>query len=500
MIKTLDNKIINDFSKLKRTYRVLKICDSCSTESKPQWRHAKASREKWNKDLCGPCTRSKNHERIKTRYGRKIKAGIPGNYVFLWDERRKKYVGEHQLIWEERTGFKVAGTDIKIHHINGQKDNNLPENLCAVFGHADHRKLHARLEKIAFELVKRGVIYFNHDTCEYFINPSVKMSTAPISLGFEDIAILQKKAIVRSRTDVNITSEIMRNIVLNIPLIAANMSTVTNVEFCILLEKLGGMGVLHRASSNDLLEQWTSQIAQYNKLVAVSIGIGASQLDLAKKLIRANANIIFIDVAHGYCDPVIDLGRKIKKFAPDVHIVVGNTIHPGLFAESADFASAVKVGIAQGFACETKNTAGVTEKQFSAIQKCIMASKIYGLPMISDGGIREPADFVKAIAAGASSVMAGKIFASCPESAAQLSENGEKIYAGMASRFVQEQWHGHVKNDTPEGGIRYLPLGESAENLLKRYAGSLRSGISYAGCSNIQNFQDNVDFVIIGKV
>ena len=496
MIRTYDNKIINDFSLLKRTYKVTKICDSCGAKSNPQWRHAKDSQKKWGKDLCGSCSRSRDNQKIKTRYGRKIKAGIPGNYIMIWDDRRKRYVGEHHLVLEEMTGFDLLDFGWMIHHINGIKDDNSPTNLCAIPNNSIHRILHTRLEKVAFELVQRGVIHFCHDTCEYFIDPSVKLSTSPISLGFEDVAIVQKKSTIQSRSDINIKSEIIRDVEIDIPLIAANMNTVTNTEFCITLAKLGAIGVLHRASSDDLLEQWTKQIAQHNKWVAVSVGIGITQLELAKKLIRANANIIFIDVAHGYCNPVLDLGRNIKKFAPDVHIVVGNTVNPGLITESADFASAVKVGIAQGFACETKNTAGVTEKQFSAIQKCILASRTYGLPIISDGGIREPADFVKAIGGGASSVMAGKIFASCPESAAILNANGEKIYSGMASRSVQEKWRGKVSNDTPEGGTRYLPLGESVGNLLKRYSGSLRSGISYAGHSSVKEFRNNTDFII----
>lgn len=346
------------------------------------------------------------------------------------------------------------------------------------------------------ELIKKEIVIFDDDSMKYTINPEV-IDFVPQSLGFENVAIKQQKSEVKSRSDINIESEIMREVLLPIPLIASNMSTVTNVDFCILLEKLGAMGVLHRAASDEDLENWTHKLSQHNKWVAVSVGVGDKQFDLSKKLIRQGANIIFIDIAHGYSNAVIEIGEKIKQFSRETKIVVGNTTHPGLFQETEHFASAVKVGIAQGAACETKNTAGVTEKQYSSIKKCSVVSKKYGLPMISDGGIREPADFVKAIGAGASGVMAGKIFAACPESAALLNENGEKIYAGMASRYVQEKWHGFVKNDAPEGGVRYLRLGESAENLVRRYAGSLKSGISYSGAQTIKDFQNKVQFVNI---
>ena len=169
--------------------------------------------------------------------------------------------------------------------------------------------------------------------------------------------------------------------------------------------------------------------------------------------------------------------------------------------EVNDFADAVKVGIAQGFACETKNTAGCTEKQFSAVLKFKELSKSLGLPIISDGGIREPADFTKAIAAGANSVMAGSIFAACPESAGEIHYFGDvpkKLYAGMASEHVQTIWKGGLKEGTcSEGGVRYLNIGSSLEDLMKRYQGALRSGITYSGADDVKSLQEKVEFIQI---
>lgn len=503
MIKTLDGKEIINFDQLKVSQRLKKICDSCGSESTPQWRHIKESRDKWNKDLCKICSKTKNNQLPKIRYGRKLKHGKEGDYIMLWDENRKRYIAEHQLVVEDTTGFAMVGTKWRIHHIDGIKNNNDFNNLYPTRNDKEHKKLHAQLQEMAFELVRRNILFFDRFKGAYFINPIIENSTMPQSLGFEDVAIIQQKSICNSRLDVKIKSEIIRNIYLDIPLIASNMSTVTNSDFCIQLEKLGSMGVLHRAAPNNILEEETQKIAKENKLVAVSIGIGHSQFDLSKKLIKLGANIIFIDVAHGYCDPVIDLGKKIKQFSPSTHIVVGNTVNAGLFSECSEFASAVKIGIAQGLACETKNTAGVTDKQFSAIQKCLLASKTYGLPIISDGGIREPADFTKAIGAGSSSVMAGSIFARCPESNAETIETQDgikKIYAGMASRYVQEKWRNGLKKGTcPEGKTIYLPIGESVKNLIERYSGALRSSITYAGFNNIEDFCGNAKFTRISR-
>ncbi len=182
-------------------------------------------------------------------------------------------------------------------------------------------------------------------------------------------------------------------------------------------------------------------------------------------------------------------------------MVVGNTVNTDMMHEVADFADGVKVGVAQGLACETKNTAGCTEKQFSAVYKFKHISRQLGLPIISDGGLREGADLVKSIGAGANSAMAGSIFAACPESAGQevwseIDKKFQKVYAGMASEYVQNKWKGGLKPGTcAEGGVRYLDLGKPVAKMLEHWRGALRSGISYGGGTDIQSFQQIVEFI-----
>lgn len=327
----------------------------------------------------------------------------------------------------------------------------------------------------------------------------MKTQEIEVSLGFHDIAIKQKRNICRSRLDVDITSEILREISIPSPFIASNMSTVTNSSFCITLYSLGALGVLHRAAPDNILIEETKKIARECSLVAVSIGVGQDQKELCSKLIKSGANIIVVDIAHGFCDQVINMGKWIKKTYPNIKIILGNTVNLDMLYEVSDFCDALKVGIAQGAACETKNTAGCTERQFSAILKFKEESKRLGLPIISDGSIKEPADCVKAIGAGANSVMMGSVFARCPESSAEIIEiDGveKKIYAGMASRYVQEKWKGGLKPGTcPEGKITYLNIGESVDKLIERYSGALKSGITYAGGNSIKSFQENVEFV-----
>jgi IMP dehydrogenase len=323
-----------------------------------------------------------------------------------------------------------------------------------------------------------------------------------ISYGFEHVAIKQKKNICKSRLHVDSTSEIIKGVFRPIPMIASNMSTVCNADFCIQLYKLGALGVMHRAASDDYILKSVEKIAENCSWVAASVGVGENQLELAQKLYERGANILFIDIAHGYSDSVLETARKIKENTNgNVKVVVGNTTNTDLMYEAKDVADCIKIGIAQGYACETKNTAGCTEKQFSATLKFKNISKELGIPYICDGGIREGADMVKAIGAGANSIMAGSIFARCPESAAPVVSHPTKghpvkLYAGMASRWVAERWKGGLKDGTcPEGGVRYLGMGEPVESFLERWSGALKSGITYAGGKDIQSFQETVEFV-----
>jgi len=356
------------------------------------------------------------------------------------------------------------------------------------------------LTKCTQDLLEKGIIKFDATNQKYYIDKNYLLNLTP-SYGFEDVAIKQKKNICSSRLDVNITSEVLREVFLEVPMVASNMSTVVDSQVCIKLHKLGALGVMHRAGvASELLNEVT-KISKECDWTAASIGVDKEQFAFAKALIKAGANILCIDIAHGYSDSVFNLAKKIKAYSKNTKLILGNTTNIEMLKECSDFTDAIKVGIAQGFACETKNTAGCTEKQFSAIYNFKEASMIYGVPIISDGGIREPADFTKAIGAGANSIMAGKIFAACPDSAAetvQIDGVSKKLYAGMASRYVQNKWKGGLKDGTcPEGGVRYLDIGESLEKVLERYSGALKSGITYAGGKDIKTFQNTVEFVKI---
>src|SRR5690606_20744069 len=336
----------------------------------------------------------------------------------------------HTKVVEENLGRSLTQTEV-VHHINGDKKDNNFENLHVFENQKQHMLSHNSLEELSFYLVKNNYIKFDSNSARYYLNKS--NNNFEKSYGFENIAIKQKKNICKSRLDTNIRSEFVRGIFLDVPLVAANMSTVINSSFYLKLYELGAIGILHRAQSIESLINEVNVVSNKCHIVAASIGVGDSSLEDAKSLIQNNCNVLCIDIAHGYSNETIELAKKIKQYSRTTKIILGNSVNTDILLESNDYVDAIKVGIAQGFACETKNTAGCTEKQFSAVLKFKDLAHKLGMPIISDGGIREAADFTKAIAAGASSVMAGKIFAECEESAGEIvshNDSNKKLYAG----------------------------------------------------------------------
>jgi IMP dehydrogenase/GMP reductase len=449
----------------------------------------KDNRLKISKALKG---RSKSFKDGKNLRRLNIKTTVNG-YLLKWSDEYNKHVPEHRLIYEQSIGRQLNQNE-QIHHIDGDKKNNNIENLVLCDNISEHSKLHDNIEKVFFKLVKAGIVNFNNKTKEYYLDPNIEIYTMEQSLNFKDVSFKQNENVCKTRADVDISSEIIKGIIRPLPFIASNMSTVTNADFCISLYNLGALGILHRAMPETEILKQINKISKQCEWVAGSIGL--NDYNLVKKMIKSGCNIVCIDIAHGYNQDLIDLGKKIKLNFPDIKLILGNTINEDLLYKTYMFADAIKVGIAQGSVCETKNTAGCTSGQFSAVLRFKELSKKFEIPIISDGSIKEPSDCVKAIGAGASGVMMGRVFAMCPESNAPI-ENNKKIYAGMASRYVQENWRGKVSNGCPEGRKEYIDIGEPVNKLLLRYSGALKSGITYAGANDIKTFQNKIEFIKI---
>lgn len=245
--------------------------------------------------------------------------------------------------------------------------------------------------------------------------------------------------------------------------------------------------------------------------VAAAVGISGDSMDRIDELVKAQADAIVIDTAHGHTKGVIDMLKRAKAKYPEIDFVAGNiaTSQAGIDLVRAG-ADAVKVGIGPGSICTTRVIAGVGVPQLSAIYDVAKALTGTGVPIIADGGIRYSGDIVKALAAGAHSIMAGGLFAGVEESPGEtILYQGRKFkaYRGMGSieamqkgskdRYFQDM-EDDIKKLVPEGIAARVPFKGSLYEVLYQMIGGLRAGMGYCGAGNIEQLW-NVRFTRISN-
>lgn len=236
--------------------------------------------------------------------------------------------------------------------------------------------------------------------------------------------------------------------------------------------------------------------------VAAGVGVTKDSLDRISALVDAGVDAVVIDTAHGHSKGVVQLLKEVKEKFPNLEVVVGNIATGEAAKMLVDAgADAVKVGIGPGSICTTRIVAGVGVPQLSAIYEVAKALEGTGVPLIGDGGIRYSGDIVKALAAGANTVMMGSLFAGVDESPGEtIIFNGRKFktYRGMGSveamaegskdRYFQEN-ETQVKKLVPEGISGRVPYKGTLDEVIYQMLGGLRSGMGYCGAPNIPSLK-----------
>lgn len=242
-------------------------------------------------------------------------------------------------------------------------------------------------------------------------------------------------------------------------------------------------------------------------LVAAAIGVGADMNDRLDAIVAAKVDIVVVDTAHGHSAGVINAVRKIKEKYPDLQLIAGNVATAeatrALIEAGAD---AVKVGIGPGSICTTRVIAGIGVPQITAVFDCASVAREYGIPIIADGGIKYSGDVVKALAAGASVVMVGNLFAGTEESPGEkviYQGRSYKVYRGMGSlgamaqgskdRYFQE----NMDKLVPEGIEGRVPYKGALADTVYQLLGGLRAGMGYCGVRNIEELKTNTKFIRI---
>ncbi|MFO1462269.1 MAG: IMP dehydrogenase [bacterium] len=245
-------------------------------------------------------------------------------------------------------------------------------------------------------------------------------------------------------------------------------------------------------------------------LVGAAIGIGEEALARAAALVQAGVDVLVVDTAHGHSQGVLAAAKAVKEKFPKTPLIAGNIATEQAVQDLARVGvDGLKVGIGPGSICTTRMVAGVGVPQLTAILRCAKAAKEFDLPLIADGGIKYSGDLTKALAAGASSVMIGSLFAGTDESPGELilyQGRSFKVYRGMGSvgAMMQGSSDRYFQDDkrqsgkfVPEGIEGMVPSrGPLADNVYQ-LVGGLRSGMGYTGCPSLKELRERAKFVQI---
>ncbi len=332
--------------------------------------------------------------------------------------------------------------------------------------------------------------------------------TPPLMLTFDDVLLRPAASDVLPR-DVSLKTRLTRELTLEIPLLSAAMDTVTEARMALLMAQLGGIGVIHR---NMAIEEQAAQIAavkskESTALVAAATGT-TKPIERVGALVDAGCDVIIVDTAHGHSSKVIQTVKDVRANWPKLNLIAGNVATGEATKALIDAGvDAVKVGVGPGSICTTRVVAGVGVPQLSAVAECVKAAG-GAVPIIADGGVRASGDVVKALAAGADTVMIGSMLAGTEESPGEIITmhgGAWKSYRGMGSlgamskgskdRYFQDG----VKAEklVPEGVEARVPYKGPASNVIHQLVGGLRAGMGYTGSATIEALQTGARFVRI---
>jgi len=244
--------------------------------------------------------------------------------------------------------------------------------------------------------------------------------------------------------------------------------------------------------------------------VGAAVGVGPDRDGRVEALVKAGVDVIVVDSAHGHAEAVVNSVPAIKRQFPDIELIAGNVATAdgtrSLIEAGAD---AVKVGVGPGSICTTRVVAGVGVPQISAVMECAKIARKYQVPIIADGGIKYSGDVVKALAAGADSVMIGSIFAGTDESPGETvlyQGRSYKVYRGMGSLGAMKEGRGdrYFQGDiveevklVPEGIEGRVPYKGPLSSSVFQLIGGLRAGMGYVGCGSLDQLREEAKFIRI---
>jgi len=333
------------------------------------------------------------------------------------------------------------------------------------------------------------------------------------ALTYDDIQLVPNFSNIKTRTNVSLKTKLSRNYNILLPIVGSPMDTVCEVDMALKLFRMGGVGCIHRFNTpkeqanmiselkyrifgengeGHLLFDWDD--AEEIPIMA-AIGVNDADKDRATELVKAGANVLLIDVAHGDHQNVIDMIIWCKQNLPKrVDIIAGNiaTADAALRLQEAG-ADGLRVGIGGGSLCSTRIKTGFGIPNVTSIEQ---TSAVSIVPIMADGGIRTSGDISKALAVGASTVMLGSLIAGTDEAPGNIVETKKglyKKYRGSASLETKAAHNQEIRNI--EGESTMIPYKGGVRFIIDGLMEGVKSALSYAGSSNLIEYNPN--YVIV---
>lgn len=325
-------------------------------------------------------------------------------------------------------------------------------------------------------------------------------------LSFDDVLLIPQYSEIKSRGDVNTSTRFVEDKEIQIPIVSANMDTITGVNMANVMHDSGAIGILTRhgyMSEED-------HIASINKLTFGSFCIGVQERD--REFLHAlDANsaltfksVITVDVAHADSKNALDMIKYIKKTYPFLKVIAGNIATAEAARRLAnEGVDGIKVGIGPGSMCTTRIVTGCGFPQLSAVAN--VRAKLNGeefkhVTIMADGGIRNSGDIIKALAAGADTVMIGSLLSGAVETPGEIYRNQRghayKVYRGQASYEAQRDNALDKKEHYAEGVYKEVPYTHrTAADIIDELMRGVRSGMSYCGAGNLASLRKKARFV-----
>ena len=353
---------------------------------------------------------------------------------------------------------------------------------------------------------------------------------------FSDVNIIPKFSTVPSRSVISLAVNRPGFPYVTLPVIAANMDTITEAKMAQATANYGATSCLHRFQSiqenYDMFVTYSGSSSDSHNKPMVSIGLGMKELERAEALVDAGAQTFIIDVNHGANIEVVNQAKQLRQIlGSDTGIIVGNFATGDsirTFLEHLDSPNSVdgfKIGLGSGSICETRIKTGIGIPQLSALMDCRSVIEKHGLTMIADGGMKTAGDVCKAIASGAHFVMVGGMLAGCEETPGELVdvqgrvleflEDGTvqvdewvshpsnvkvfKKYRGSASKESYEKQGKVAKHRTTEGASFLVPYKGPVADVLQDIEGGLRGSLSMVGAYTIEEYHKLAEFVMVSQ-